>query len=72
MNIFASGGLDEAASWSSSAPAPRSTAYGIGTSLVTSHDAPSLDCAYKLQEYAGLPRRKRSDGKATWPGRKQV
>jgi nicotinate phosphoribosyltransferase len=25
-----------------------------------------------LQEYAGLPRRKRSTGKATWPGRKQV
>jgi len=25
-----------------------------------------------LQEYAGLPRRKRSTKKATWPGRKQV
>ena len=37
-----------------------------------SRDAPSLDCAYKLQEYAGLARRKRSTGKATWPGRKQV
>jgi nicotinate phosphoribosyltransferase len=35
-------------------------------------DAPYLDCAYKLQEYAGRPRRKRSEGKATWPGRKQV
>lgn len=35
-------------------------------------DAPALDCAYKLVEYAGLPRRKRSTGKATWPGRKQV
>jgi nicotinate phosphoribosyltransferase len=33
---------------------------------------PALDCAYKLQEYDGLPRRKRSAGKATWPGRKQV
>jgi nicotinate phosphoribosyltransferase len=33
---------------------------------------PYLDCAYKLQEYAGKPRRKRSEGKATWPGRKQV
>jgi nicotinate phosphoribosyltransferase len=38
----------------------------------TSADAPYLDCAYKLTEYAGLPRRKRSEGKATWPGRKQV
>ena len=27
---------------------------------------------YKLQEYAGVPRRKHSVGKATWPGRKQV
>src|SRR4029079_11154368 len=44
----------------------------IGTSLTTSSDVPALDCAYKLQEYAGLARRKRSAGKATWPGRKQV
>ena len=46
--------------------------FGVGTSLTTSSDAPALDCAYKLQEYAGKPRRKRSAGKATWPGRKQV
>ena len=46
--------------------------FGIGTSLTTSSDVPALDCAYKLQEYAGTPRRKHSAGKATWPGRKQV
>jgi nicotinate phosphoribosyltransferase len=46
--------------------------FGIGVSLDVSTDAPALDCAYKLQEYAGKPRRKRSEGKATWPGRKQV
>ena len=46
--------------------------YGVGTSLTTSQDAPALDSAYKLQEYAGVPKRKRSEGKATWPGRKQV
>jgi nicotinate phosphoribosyltransferase len=46
--------------------------FGIGSSLTTSYDAPGLDCVYKLQEYAGVPRRKRSAGKATWPGRKQV
>jgi nicotinate phosphoribosyltransferase len=40
--------------------------------LTTSSDAPALDCAYKLQEYAGIARRKRSAGKETWPGRKQV
>jgi len=37
-----------------------------------SADAPFLDCAYKMAEYAGKARRKRSEGKATWPGRKQV
>jgi nicotinate phosphoribosyltransferase len=47
-------------------------AYGIGTSLVTSADVPYLDMVYKLQEYEGRARRKRSTGKATWPGRKQV
>lgn len=46
--------------------------YGVGTSLTTSEDAPYLNCAYKLQEYAGIARRKRSCGKATWPGCKQV
>ena len=33
---------------------------------------PNIDFVYKMQEYAGLPRRKKSDKKATWPGRKQV
>ncbi|HZQ11392.1 MAG TPA: nicotinate phosphoribosyltransferase [Pseudolabrys sp.] len=45
---------------------------GIGVSLDVSTDVPALDCAYKLQEYAGKPRRKKSEGKATWPGRKQI
>ena len=45
---------------------------GVGVSLDVSTDAPALDCAYKLQEYAGVPRRKLSEGKQTWPGRKQV
>jgi nicotinate phosphoribosyltransferase len=47
-------------------------AFGIGVNLAASIDAPSLDCAYKLQEFKGRPRRKRSEGKETWPGRKQV
>jgi nicotinate phosphoribosyltransferase len=40
--------------------------------MTTSADAPYLDCAYKLQAYAGRARRKHSEGKATWPGAKQV
>jgi nicotinate phosphoribosyltransferase len=72
VGIFASGGLDEdgvAEMLRAGAPID---GFGIGTSLTTSSDVPALDCAYKLQEYAGLARRKRSTGKATWPGRKQV
>lgn len=70
--IFASGGLDEYALAALTASGAPIDAYGVGTSLVTSDDAPSLDCAYKLQSYAGTPKRKRSEGKATWPAAKQV
>ena len=72
VTIFASGGLDEdelAGMMNAKAPID---GFGVGTSLTTSSDVPALDCAYKLQEYAGIARRKRSAGKATWPGRKQV
>jgi nicotinate phosphoribosyltransferase len=72
VTIFASGGLDEddlVRMLDAKAPID---GFGVGTSLTTSSDAPALDCAYKLQEYAGIARRKRSAGKATWPGRKQV
>jgi nicotinate phosphoribosyltransferase len=70
--IFASGGIDEQLLQRYTAEGVPIDGYGIGTSLTTSQDAPALDSAYKLQEYAGVPKRKRSEGKATWPGRKQV
>jgi nicotinate phosphoribosyltransferase len=72
VGVFASGGLDEdsvAALERAGAPID---GYGVGTTLVTSSDAPSLDCVYKLVEYDGRPTRKRSAAKQTWPGRKQV
>ena len=72
VTILASGGLDEDALMEMATARAPIDAFGIGTSLTTSSDVPALDCAYKLQEYAGIPRRKRSSGKATWPGRKQV
>ncbi|HUH83841.1 MAG TPA: nicotinate phosphoribosyltransferase [Stellaceae bacterium] len=72
VTIFASGGLDENALKTFGRAGAPIDGYGVGTSLTTSSDAPALDCAYKLQEYAGVARRKRSEGKATWPGRKQV
>jgi nicotinate phosphoribosyltransferase len=70
--IFASGNLDEhklAALLAAGAPID---GFGVGTRMNTSADAPALDCAYKLVQYEGRPRRKRSEGKATWPGVKQV
>jgi nicotinate phosphoribosyltransferase len=72
VRIVASGGLDEDALLGFAQQDAPIDSYGIGTSLTASTDAPALDCAYKLQEYAGIGRRKRSEGKATWPGRKQV
>jgi len=72
VKIVASGGLDEDTLLALSRAGAPIDSYGVGTSLTTASDAPALDCAYKLQEYAGIARRKRSEGKATWPGRKQV
>jgi nicotinate phosphoribosyltransferase len=72
VSIFASGGIDEQELKDIARANAPIDGFGIGTSLTTSYDLPALDCAYKLQEYAGIPRRKRSQGKATWPGRKQV
>ncbi|EJW11337.1 Nicotinate phosphoribosyltransferase [Rhodovulum sp. PH10] len=72
VKIFVSGGLDElsiAALLSAGAPID---GFGVGTALTTSQDQPVLDIVYKLQEYAGVGRRKRSAAKQTWPGRKQV
>lgn len=70
--IFSSGNLDEYQLDELIRAGAPIDGFGIGTRLDTSADAPYLDCAYKLVEYAGHPRRKRSEGKQTWPGRKQV
>jgi nicotinate phosphoribosyltransferase len=70
--IFSSGNLDEYRVRALVQEGAPIDGFGIGTSLDTSSDAPYLDAVYKLEEYAGVARRKRSEGKATWPGRKQV
>jgi nicotinate phosphoribosyltransferase len=72
VKIWASGNLDEHVVRGLLASGAPIDGFGIGSRLDTSADLPYLDCAYKLQEYAGRARRKRSEGKATWPGRKQV
>jgi len=51
-------------------------AFGVGTDLVTSRDAPALGGVYKLveQQLGGrsVPRMKHSEEKETYPGRKEV
>lgn len=70
--IFASGSVDEYVLERLMREKAPIDGFGIGTHMDTSADAPYLDCAYKLVEYANRPRRKRSEGKVLWPGRKQV
>jgi nicotinate phosphoribosyltransferase len=70
--IFASGNLDEHRIARLLADGAPVDGFGVGTALDTSIDAPAIDAVYKIQSYAGVARRKRSEGKATWPGAKQV
>ncbi len=70
--IVASGGLDEHQIAALVAVAAPIDVFGVGTDLGVAADAPALDIAYKLVEYAGTPRLKLSTGKATLAGRKQL
>lgn len=72
VTIFASGSVDEYVLERLVQKNAPIDGFGIGTHMDTSADAPYLDCAYKLVEYGGKARRKRSEGKVLWPGRKQV
>ncbi len=74
--IFASGDLNEHRIAELLGQRARIDGFGVGTDLTTSRDAPALGGVYKLvdQEIDGdhVPRLKRSAGKATYPGKKQV
>lgn len=72
IRIIVSGGLDEYAIEAMQAARAPVDTYCLGTRLSVSDDAPSLDCAYKLQQYEGRPCRKLSQWKETWPGPRQV
>jgi nicotinate phosphoribosyltransferase len=72
VQIFVSGNIDEQGIRGLLAGGAPIDGFGVGTKLDTSEDAPYLECAYKLVEYAGKPRLKTSLGKATLPGRKQI
>jgi nicotinate phosphoribosyltransferase len=70
--IIASGGLDERAIERLLAEGAPIDAFGVGSDMAASADAPTLDIAYKLTEYAGEPRMKLSPGKRSLPGKKQA
>ncbi len=72
IQIMASSALDEYAIAAMEAAQVPIDTYCLGTRLAVSEDAPSLDCAYKMQQYAGRLCRKRSQWKETWPGERQV
>jgi len=72
VRIFASGGLDEYAIAGLVARGAPVDAFGVGTKMGTSADAPYLDTAYKMVAYAGRPVMKLSAGKVTSPAPKQV
>jgi len=72
ISIVASGNLDEfkiAELVDAGAPID---AFGVGTALAVSDDAPAADFTYKLVDYKNHARLKTSAGKTSTPGRKQL
>jgi nicotinate phosphoribosyltransferase len=74
--IFVSGDLDESRIAQIVEAGAPVDGFGVGTALSTSSDAPSLGAIYKLveleREGRTVPVMKKSPGKQTLPGRKQV
>ncbi|MFA5106361.1 MAG: nicotinate phosphoribosyltransferase [Candidatus Micrarchaeia archaeon] len=72
VKIIISGGMDEFAIEKFDRDGGVADSFGVGTSMVVSSDMPSLDIAYKLAEIAGSPVMKKTAGKESLPGDKQV
>ena len=72
VKILVSGGIDEYEVKELNSKGFPIDAFGVGTKVVTSADAPYLDIAYKLVEYEGKPKVKTSPGKKTFPFKRQI
>jgi nicotinate phosphoribosyltransferase len=72
VRIVASGALDELAIDDLLTGGAPIDAFGVGTRIGVSADAPYLDTVYKLVIYDGRPVLKLSAGKRTAPGAKQI
>jgi nicotinate phosphoribosyltransferase len=72
VQIMASSDLDESRVAELVGAGAPIDGFGVGTQQAVSADAPTVDMAYKLVEYAGRPRVKLASHKVIYPGRKQV
>ncbi|GAB6904225.1 Nicotinate phosphoribosyltransferase pncB2 [Desulfosarcina cetonica] len=72
VKIFASSGFDEYALSHLIAGGARIDAFGVGTRMGVSADAPYLDMVYKMVRLGDRNVRKQSEGKVTLAGEKQV
>lgn len=77
VKIFASGDLDEYRIEELLNKGAKIDSFGVGTRMSTSEDRPYVDVIYKLSEKMDkhgrmVPAMKLSQGKITFPGRKQV
>ena len=72
IKIVASGGLDEHSIDRLVQDGAPIDVFGVGTRVGTSADAPYSDLVYKMVQYDGRPVMKRSTGKCSLPGPKQV
>ncbi len=76
VQVFGSGNLDEYKIEELSKKRALIDAFGVGTAMGVSKDAPCCDVVYKLVELTNhgklLPTMKLSKGKVTYPGVKQV
>jgi nicotinate phosphoribosyltransferase len=72
VKIFASGGFDEFKIRKILTAGAIIDAFGVGTKMGVSADAPYLDMAYKMVVYKGRPVMKLSSGKVSLAGPKQV
>jgi nicotinate phosphoribosyltransferase len=70
--VFASSSFDEYKIAKAITEGAMIDAFGVGTKMGVSSDAPYFDMVYKLVQYAGRPIMKLSTGKVNLPGEKQV
>ncbi|MFC1812735.1 nicotinate phosphoribosyltransferase [Thermodesulfobacteriota bacterium] len=72
VKIFASSGFDEYKIAKVISEGASIDAFGVGTKVGVSADAPFVDIVYKMVRFKGSDKRKLSPGKVTLAGEKQV